>query len=157
MDLHTVNKESALAEAGNSVLTSSAFHRLPANFGFCRSWVHSWFIPGILRLQSKLRNLAFGRKQRTVIISAEFGDEQIHETGHRSFFLQTKLNPLPLNPHPPPPKKSCCILFRLVKVDVNDTGVTHQLRMELFSCLVTLLTMNKCIVHAFYAYLFNEK
>ena len=107
--------------------------------------------------KSKRRNLAFGRKQRTVIISAEFGGEQIHETGHRSFFLQTKLNPLPLNPHPPPKKKSCCILFRLVKVDVNDTGVTHQLRMELFSCLVTLLTMNKCIVHAFFAYLFNEK
>ena len=35
MALHTVSIESALTEAGNSVLSASVFHRLAANFGFC--------------------------------------------------------------------------------------------------------------------------
>ena len=55
MDLLTVKKESTLAEAGNSVLTSSVFHRLPANFGFCGSRVHTWFIPDILCLCGRFK------------------------------------------------------------------------------------------------------
>ena len=35
MALRTVSTESALKEAGNSVLTASVFHGLAANFGFC--------------------------------------------------------------------------------------------------------------------------
>ena len=35
MALVTVSTESALSEAGNSVLTASVFHRLAANFGLC--------------------------------------------------------------------------------------------------------------------------
>ena len=35
MALLTVNTESALTEAGNSVLTASVFHGLASNFGFC--------------------------------------------------------------------------------------------------------------------------
>ena len=35
MALLTVSTESALTEAGNSVLTASVFHGLSANFGFC--------------------------------------------------------------------------------------------------------------------------
>ena len=35
MALLTVSTESALTEAGNSVLTASVFHGLVANFGFC--------------------------------------------------------------------------------------------------------------------------
>ena len=35
MALLSVSTESALTEAGNSVLTASVFHGLAANFGFC--------------------------------------------------------------------------------------------------------------------------
>ena len=38
MALLTVSTESALTEAGNSVLMASVFHGLVANFGFC-AWV----------------------------------------------------------------------------------------------------------------------
>ena len=38
MALLTVSTESALTEAGNSVLSASVFHGLAANFGFC-AWV----------------------------------------------------------------------------------------------------------------------
>ena len=40
MALLTVSKESALAEAGNSVYTASVFHGLAANFGFCACLLH---------------------------------------------------------------------------------------------------------------------
>ena len=37
MALLTVSTESALTEAGNSVLTASVFHELAANFGFSKT------------------------------------------------------------------------------------------------------------------------
>ena len=40
MALLTVSTESALMEAGSSVLTASVFHGLAANFGFCASVLH---------------------------------------------------------------------------------------------------------------------
>ena len=49
MALLTVSTESALTDAGNSVLTASVFHGLAANLGFC---VRAYFtLLGILRLQ----------------------------------------------------------------------------------------------------------
>ena len=40
MALLTVSTESALTEAGNSVLTASVFHGLGAKFGFCACVLH---------------------------------------------------------------------------------------------------------------------
>ena len=40
MALLTVSTESALTEAGNSVLTASIFHGLAANCGFCACVLH---------------------------------------------------------------------------------------------------------------------
>ena len=40
MALLTVSTESALTEAGNSVLTASVFHGLAANLGFCACVLH---------------------------------------------------------------------------------------------------------------------
>ena len=38
--LLTKSTESALMEAGNSVITASVFHGLAANFGFCACLLH---------------------------------------------------------------------------------------------------------------------
>ena len=46
----TVSKESALMEAGNSMLTSSIFPGLAGNFGFCACVLHA--IVDMLRLHS---------------------------------------------------------------------------------------------------------
>ena len=60
MALLTVSTESALTEAGNSVLTASLFHGLAANFGVCfqtSSWksfiivVRNYFFPKSMLLQ----------------------------------------------------------------------------------------------------------
>ena len=76
--LLTVSTESALSEAGNSVLTASVFHGLAANLGFCACY----FTPlGILRLQGWRRNSALARKRGIAILSAEFGSKQSHEIG----------------------------------------------------------------------------
>ena len=40
MALLTVSTESALTEAGNSMLTASVFHGLAGNFGFCAFVLH---------------------------------------------------------------------------------------------------------------------
>ena len=72
MALLTISKESELAEVGDSVPTSSEFHRLAGILACAYS-------PGILPLHSYHRNEALARKQRVVIVSAEFGDKQSHE------------------------------------------------------------------------------
>ena len=64
--LLTVNKESALAEAGNSALTSSIIHGLagtPLYFAFFAYTANE-------EIQKS--------KQRMVILSAEFGGKQSH-------------------------------------------------------------------------------
>ena len=71
--LLTISKESALAEAGNSVLTSSIFLGLAGKFGLCACVLH------VTRYSTQIV-LKFG-KQRMVIVSAEFGGKQSHETG----------------------------------------------------------------------------
>ena len=77
MALLTVSTESALTEAGNSVLTASVIHGFAANFGFCACVLH--VIIGILRLQGWCRNLALARKRGIANVSAEFGGKQSHK------------------------------------------------------------------------------
>ena len=49
----TVNTESALTEAGNSVLTASVFHGLAENFGFCVCLLHITWLASLTRLAQK--------------------------------------------------------------------------------------------------------
>ena len=53
MALLTVSAESALTEAGNSVLTASLFHELAANFGFCAVVLHVTRHSTLTRLAQK--------------------------------------------------------------------------------------------------------
>ena len=53
MALLTVSTESALTEAGNSVLTASVFHGLAANFGFCACVLHVTRHSTLTRLAQK--------------------------------------------------------------------------------------------------------
>ena len=53
MALLTVSTESALMEAGNSVLTASVFHRYAANFGFCACVLHVTRHSTLTRLAQK--------------------------------------------------------------------------------------------------------
>ena len=94
MALLTVRKESALTEAGNSVLMSSVCQ---GNFGFCACILHVTRHSRLTRLAQKFgatrhsvltdsaeiqrRNSALARKLRMEIVSAEFGGKQSHEIG----------------------------------------------------------------------------
>ena len=71
MALLTVSTESALTEAGNSLLTASVFHGLAANLGFCACVLHVTRHSRLTRLAQKFG--AFARKRGIAIVSAEFG------------------------------------------------------------------------------------
>ena len=62
MALLTVSKESALTEAGNSVLMASVFHRLAANFGFCACVLHVTRHSTLTRLAQKFGACTCGEK-----------------------------------------------------------------------------------------------
>ena len=53
MALLTKSTESALTEAGNSVLTASVFHWLAANFGLCACVLHVTRHSALTRLVQK--------------------------------------------------------------------------------------------------------
>ena len=53
MALLTVSTESALTEAGTSVLTASVFHVLAGNFGFCACVLHITRHSTLTRLAQK--------------------------------------------------------------------------------------------------------
>ena len=75
MALLTVSTESALAEAGNSVLTARVFHGLAANFGFCACILY------VTRHSTLTRHSALARKRGMGVVSAEFDGKQSHEIG----------------------------------------------------------------------------
>ena len=78
MAMLSISTESALTEAGNSVLTVSVFHRLAANFGLCACILRVTRHYTLTRLAQKS---GLARKPGIVIVSAEFGGKQSHETG----------------------------------------------------------------------------
>ena len=53
MALLTASTESALTEAGNSLLTASVFHGLAASFGFCACVLHVTRNSTLTRLAQK--------------------------------------------------------------------------------------------------------
>ena len=62
MALLTVSTESALTEAGNSVLTASVFHGLAANLGFCPCILNVTRHSKLTRLAQKFGALACRRE-----------------------------------------------------------------------------------------------
>ena len=65
----TISRESALTEAGNSVLTSSVFYGLAAHVGLCACVLHVTTCRYSTLTHSKHRNPALARKQRMVILA----------------------------------------------------------------------------------------
>ena len=77
---YIVCNESALAEAGNSLLMSSEFHRLGGKFGLC-AWILSMLL-GILGQHSQRRNLAPSRAMK-------LGPDDVQSSGVESNFGKT--------------------------------------------------------------------
>ena len=69
MALLTVSTESVLTEAGNYVLTASAFHGLAANFGFCACVLHVTRHSTLARLA---RDSALAEAQNSVLTASVF-------------------------------------------------------------------------------------
>ena len=77
MALLTVRKESALAEAGNSALTSTIFHGFAGNFLLVRTPSYLAFFT----YTASAKIWCLPCKWRMVIVSAEFDGKQSHDIG----------------------------------------------------------------------------
>ena len=85
MALLTVSMESALTEAGISVLTASVFHGLAANLASARAEAKGYRTVHLkIKAKGYHRNLALACKRGIVIVRAEFGGKQSHEIEPRT-------------------------------------------------------------------------
>ena len=89
MALLTVSTESALTEAGNSVLTASVFHRYATHFGFRVCILNVTMHSALTRLSQKFWRLHVSGESS--IVSAECSGKQSHEIGPCRVSWENKL------------------------------------------------------------------